>query len=365
MNACRIAFLALLVLSAPATGGEKALTGSGNIRFGMGKEAILRLYPAAKYVEIIEPDSFVHVPHIRIESPAPRVRLCTCLLTRWNTCYSITVVLDTKDLAAVTADLTTKYGPPFSSDADSRSWLLGAHNQRLFAERLKGPAGLAGLVSCTHTDDDVFSIPPQPQSQAAAGTGWFCSGGYIITCYHVIVGKMRITLNSASMRGVPAQAVVRDSANDIAVLKAATPGALPPGLPIAKFGATLGEKVFTIGFPVVDIMGRSAKVSDGIVSSLAGAQDDPRHLQINAAIQPGNSGGPLLNMKGEVVGIVDKKLSGNMLENVNYAIKAQYVEPLIANLPPLPNATTLTPGADSLEGLVGRTQGSIVLVIAQ
>ena len=365
MNPCRVAFLALVVLCAPASGGDKVLTGWDKIRFGMSKEAVLYLYPAGKFIEIVEPDSLIRVPHIRIENPAPGVRLCTCLLTRQDRCYSITVVLDTQDLTAVAADLTAKYGPLFSSDADSRSWLLGAHNQRLFAEKLKGPAGLAGSVSCTYTDDDVFSMPPPLQTPAVTGTGWFCNGGYIITCYHVIVGKTRVTLSSSSMRGVPAQVVVHDSANDIAVLKAGQARSLPPGLPIAKAGVTLGERVFTIGFPVVDIMGRSAKVSDGIVSSLAGVQDDPRHMQVNVAIQPGNSGGPLVNMRGEVVGIVDKKLSGSLLENVNYAIKAQYVELLISNLPALPNASTLAPGEDSLERLVGRMQGSIVLVIAQ
>jgi S1-C subfamily serine protease len=175
------------------------------------------------------------------------------------------------------------------------------------------------------------------------------------------------------MMGIPAEVVVRDKANDIAVLRAPEMAALPPGLPIAKAGPVLGEKVFVLGFPFVGMMGKSAKVSDGIINSVAGIQDDPRFLQINTAVQPGNSGGPLLNMKGEVVGIVARKLSagavyadtGAMPENVNYALKAQYVEPLISGLPPLPNAATLTCDEGSLEKLVERIQGSVVLVVAQ
>ena len=96
-------------------------------------------------------------------------------------------------------------------------------------------------------------------------------------------------------------------------------------------------------------------------------------LQISVPVQAGNSGGPLLNMDGEVVGVVVAKLSavkvfqwtGDLPENVNYAIKVAYLRPLIDSAPQIRQAVAVSSGADTLPNLAERVRDSVVLVIAQ
>ena len=91
----------------------------------------------------------------------------------------------------------------------------------------------------------------------------------------------------------------------------------------------LGQTVFTVGFPNVDVQGFAPKMTRGEVSSLAGIRDDPRTFQVRVPVQPGNSGGPLADASGNVIGVVCSQLSKSAMtdrnrpapENVNYAIK--------------------------------------------
>jgi S1-C subfamily serine protease len=121
-------------------------------------------------------------------------------------------------------------------------------------------------------------------------------------------------------------------------------------------------------------MGVSQKLTSGDVSSLSGLSDDPRLLQISAPVQSGNSGGPLLNMNGEVVGLISAKLSatqvlnktGDLTQNVNYAVKARYVAGLLEDLSPQP---TLQPGRfgkqPTLEDVAAGAKRAIFLIVAQ
>ena len=103
----------------------------------------------------------------------------------------------------------------------------------------------------------------------------------------------------------------------------------------------LGEDVFTLGFPLGEILGKSSKFSSGKINSLFGIQDDPRVYQISNPIQPGNSGGPLFNSNGEFIGIVFSSLNAKFFyensdiipQNVNFAIKSDYLLNLISLLP--------------------------------
>jgi S1-C subfamily serine protease len=149
---------------------------------------------------------------------------------------------------------------------------------------------------------------------------------------------------------------------------------LPPALPIANVSARTGSKVFTIGYPHPDVMGEKPKLTEGIVNALSGYMDDPRILQISVPVQAGNSGGPLLNMNGEVVGIVTAKLSavkmfnwtGDLPQNVNYAIKASYITALLKSVKEQSTGTKMLPvkRAD-LESLSSRIQSSVFLIIAE
>jgi S1-C subfamily serine protease len=108
-------------------------------------------------------------------------------------------------------------------------------------------------------------------------------------------------------------------------------------LPIASATARLGEDVYAIGYPLTDILGEAIRVTNGSISALQGIEADPRYYQVSIPIQPGNSGGPVLNDHGEVVGVITAQLNaigvarqtGSLPQNVNFAAKIGYVIPLI------------------------------------
>jgi hypothetical protein len=98
--------------------------------------------------------------------------------------------------------------------------------------------------------------------------------------------------------------------------------------------ATMGEDVYTIGYPLSRMLGNSARMTRGLLSATAGLRDNPQELQVSAEIQPGNSGGPLLDRDGNVIGVVNRTISpgavaqatgGALPQNINFAIKAQPV----------------------------------------
>ena len=210
--------------------------------------------------------------------------------------------------------------------------------------------------------------------EVSFGTGWPTHSGYIMTNQHVINGKKKITVVSAAGEKFSATVLIEDKINDLAVLQVDHPDKLPPALPIANASARTGSKVFTIGYPHPDVMGEKPKLTEGIVNALSGYMDDSRILQISVPVQAGNSGGPLLNMNGEVVGIVTAKLSavkmfnwtGDLPQNVNYAIKASYITALLRSVKERSTLTKMLPikRAD-LESLSSRIQNSVFLIIAE
>jgi len=113
-------------------------------------------------------------------------------------------------------------------------------------------------------------------------------------------------------------------------------------LPVAASRAVkLGGTVATVGFPNIGLQGFAPKLAKGEIASLSGAGDDARHFQISVPVQPGNSGGALVDERGNVVGVVSAKLSaaaalktsGALPENVNYAIKSSYLLSFLESVP--------------------------------
>jgi S1-C subfamily serine protease len=187
------------------------------------------------------------------------------------------------------------------------------------------------------------------QSPAAAemhhvrksGSGFFVSqDGLFMTSCHVVAdaGTVRVRYGDK----VLASEVVRlDRTNDVALLKVKGSGF--KYLPLAgESNAKLGDSVFTIGYPNPTMQGLEAKYSEGIVNGLDGLRDDPREYQVSVAVQPGNSGGPLCNVRGEVVGMIRAELnaryamahSGTVPQNVNYAVKSKYLLDLLESAQP-------------------------------
>jgi S1-C subfamily serine protease len=208
----------------------------------------------------------------------------------------------------------------------------------------------------------------------STGTAWPISSGYVVTNSHVISEGTTVILVSAQGQEIPARVVLRDQASDIVLLEVEDPRTLPPALPLAQFRSRLGASVFTLGFPRVDFMGRAPKLSIGVISGENGLHDDPENLQTTVPIQPGNSGGPLLNMKGEVVGVV-KSMVGirnettgdlNVLQTLSCALKIKGVQELLPRLPQKdPQINVLPNLSDDLETLAGRIKDSVLLVISK
>ncbi len=202
------------------------------------------------------------------------------------------------------------------------------------------------------------------------GTGFFVTGdGCLLTCYHVVEDASRITVRTTAGTFV-ATLVKADKANDVALLKVTGKfSALPVG---SSRGMKLGESVFTIGFPNIGLQGFAPKLTKGEISSLTGMQDDPRYFQISAAVQPGNSGGALVDDRGNVVGVVSAKLdaatalaaSGALPENVNYAIKSSLVLSFLESVPEVAGKMK-EPGTkeEIFEAAVNSAEQAAVLVL--
>jgi S1-C subfamily serine protease len=124
---------------------------------------------------------------------------------------------------------------------------------------------------------------------ASSGTGFFITkDGYLLTNHHVVEDGRDISVRT-DKGDLPAKVVKVDKKNDLAVLKVEGKFAALPLLSSRKAG--LSEQVFTVGFPRPKLQGFSPKFTDGVSSSPAGIQDDPRDFQISVPVQPGNSGG--------------------------------------------------------------------------
>ena len=195
------------------------------------------------------------------------------------------------------------------------------------------------------TPQPVVPRPSVQQQVVSGGTGFlFSTKDYIITNWHVVKGAGSILAKFTNGETVEAKVVAKDIRSDIAILKLAK---APPLSAIQiKLGdssqARMGEKVFTIGYPASNLMGERPKYSEGVINALTGLKDDPAFFQVSLPIQPGNSGGPLFNERGEVIGITTASLSslaidamGAIPQNVNYAIKSSFVKNLLSTVPDL------------------------------
>jgi TPR repeat protein len=177
------------------------------------------------------------------------------------------------------------------------------------------------------------------QQPTASGTGFFITDdGFLITNEHVVRNAVQVRLVT-STGPIIATVVRADSANDLALLKATHKST---SLPIAASRTVkLGGTVATVGFPNIGLQGFAPKLAKGEIASLSGAGDDPRYFQISVPVQPGNSGGALVDERGNVVGVVSAKLSaraalatsGVLPENVNYAVKSSFLLSFLESVP--------------------------------
>ena len=228
----------------------------------------------------------------------------------------------------------------------------------------------AAFVARKEEDYSVSGKNISPETPTASGTGFFITDdGYLVSNYHVVKGAAKVRLQTGAGL-VEATMVKVDAANDLALLKAV--GRFAP-LPIAASrGAKLGSTVATVGFPSIGLQGFSPKLAKGEIASLSGAGDDPRYFQISVPVQPGNSGGALVDAHGNVVGIVAAKLNaqaaldatGQLPENVNYAVKSSLLLSFLESVPEVASKLKDPSAKDAaFEDVVKSAQDAAVLVL--
>lgn len=167
-----------------------------------------------------------------------------------------------------------------------------------------------------------------------SGTGFAISShGIIVTNFHVIDGANKIVVRGIDGdfgRSYNAKVLLADKKNDLALIQIEdrefnSLGTIPITIKTAQ--SEVGEDVFVLGFPLRASMGDEIKLTNGIISSKTGFQGDITSYQISAPVQPGNSGGPLFDKDGNLIGIINAKHT--RAENATYAIKSSYLHNLI------------------------------------
>jgi S1-C subfamily serine protease len=212
---------------------------------------------------------------------------------------------------------------------------------------------------------DIVAKLPESNELEVSGSGFFVSAdGYFITNDHVVRNARRVKLKVGN-DVFPATVVKEDAANDLALLKAS--GQFK-ALGLSTADADLGQAVFTIGFPDIKLQGTQPKYTDGKVSSLAGLRDDPTAYQVSVPVQPGNSGGPLVDTAGNVRGVIVARLDdmaalsavGSLPQNVNYAIKGSVLRTFLNQSPEVKTLPENTSSTSAVE--LVRQSVAIVLV---
>ncbi|MBR1834098.1 MAG: trypsin-like peptidase domain-containing protein [Bacteroidales bacterium] len=187
--------------------------------------------------------------------------------------------------------------------------------------------------------DDIFRNrnPRQKRNDYfvvnASGSGFAVGGnGIIATCYHVVENARRIRvrgINGDFDTPLYADVIATDRGNDLAILKVSDPDfSQIQDIPysIISMVADVGESAIVLGYPLRAVMGDEIKLTNGLVSARSGYLGDTSKYQISAVVQSGNSGCPVFNRDGNVIGVVNARL---MVEGAAYAIKGKYLNELL------------------------------------
>jgi len=185
----------------------------------------------------------------------------------------------------------------------------------------------------------------------ASGTGFIIDKrGYLATNNHVTKGARGIYVClqiDGIWKSYNAVLVKNDPTNDLSIIRIEDTTFKPFSSMPYNFTTDVEEvasEIYTLGYPQVHIMGTEVKYTTGAINSKSGVQGDPTHYQISAHIDHGNSGGPMFNSKGTIIGITDSGLDKAEFGDVNYAIKSSYLKSLVDALPvklELPHDTSI------------------------
>jgi len=216
---------------------------------------------------------------------------------------------------------------------------------------------------------DVIEVKADGPAIEAQGSGFIVTpGGQVVTCAHVVSGSEVATAWIDGIR-YPAKVLSINTNSDIALLQMENASnTFKPFFLATDTNYFLGQEVYSMGFPLVEILGKAPRLNKGMISSTVGLEDNPDQLQVSAAVQPGNSGGPLLNPNGQVVGMVSATLNpasvfarsgGALPQNVNFAIKNAPILEFLRT-----NRVEISSGTNSTVNDFESARGSLVLVRA-
>jgi S1-C subfamily serine protease len=269
-----------------------------------------------------------------------------------------------------------KFAYVWFSLAASQGNEAAIHNRELASTKLS-PQQLSEAQDLAAKIQYQIDNPTESQTQPPAktetgkiigsGTGFFITNdGYILTCQHVVQDAARIDIYVGD-KMYPASLVRSDPNNDLTILK--INGSFPALAFSPLRSAKMGQDVFTVGYPNPSLQGVSAKYTKGTVSSLTGFKDDLRLYQISIPIQPGNSGGALLDEHGNILGVVIAMLnakktfeiSGSLPQNVNYAVKSLYAQAMIDTMPEVAGKL-LSPSRGKSDAIDNAQQSTVMVV---
>jgi len=179
----------------------------------------------------------------------------------------------------------------------------------------------------------INSTASEPKNERPAnygGTGFaLTANGYVLTNLHVIKDAESITVVDNNGNSYKARVIRTDSQYDLAILKIADDNFTPlSNLPyrLKQNGVAMGDEVYTLGFPKDD-----AVFNQGYVSSKTGYNGDSTQYQVSIPVNPGNSGGPLLDQHGNIIGVISARQS--QVDGATFAVKAKYIQETLNTIP--------------------------------
>jgi S1-C subfamily serine protease/Holliday junction resolvasome RuvABC ATP-dependent DNA helicase subunit len=294
------------------------------------------------------------------------------------------------DLVAITHSMARRDGLRVSPDADpvlktfferarTAADFANARTARTVLERAREAqaARIAPLIGSPGVDlgeltlADIRSAvtgsnenPLGAKKGLSNGTGFFVAAdGYVVTNAHVVEGCANPKVVCGSAQPLTAQVLAQDAANDLALLKVDFASAHVASL---RAGVRIGEEIAAFGYPLLGVLSHEGNFTVGNVSSLAGVKNDSRHIQISAPIQPGNSGGPVVDHGGNVIGVVVSKL-GNIYaahQNVNFAIKTNVLTAFLDSHG-VPYSTVASEQPLQMFELAQKAQAMSVLIVCE
>jgi S1-C subfamily serine protease len=229
----------------------------------------------------------------------------------------------------------------------------------------------SGEFAVALTKPAAAAQPAKPaKTFSQSGTGFVISAnGHVVSNEHVIHGCVGdIQGNLGGEAPVKLRLVSSDRMNDLALLQAPSP--FKDIATIRDKAVHSGDSVVAIGYPFHGMLTSDFTVTTGIVSSLSGIRNDTRYLQISAAVQPGNSGGPLLDTDGQIIGMVAAKLdalriaqaTGEIPENINFAIKTGMLRDFLDNSAIAYQTATETKGELKTSDIAKNARGFTLLI---